>query len=444
MFAHVTVYKMDGRSFGRRVSRTREYLVTEEDVNEVQKCTLAACKAISVSQSPFELKAALDRFHAVVCNVFLDDFDDLSPISFVKDRVFDLLKGDVADFQLKVACTVVLTDILCNSKSLRATMGNEIVCDICRLCIGSDGQLQLELLELIHCLMETGSRETRDAVALVLTTQVLSNLFDKGNFDMRCEIFRILFSFVQFDNIDLSFILDLCVANLYKEEYSLLVLDCLARIVPWFHEIIPVDFDRLLANQNAAILESAFNLMESMSTSGQNVHVTLPTVVRMIGSPGDQDDVQFHAALALHKIIENNEAAALELINSSNVIHDLMGGLGGFTTRVRFHVAWVLLFCASKVTEFRQLIVFIPKNDPVTFATIAKDILDMDHQTLTVMFLQAWDAIFKMSSHIPFIRATFLDQFPGDTIWEYFSFTDPNVDAMAETFLSTWFGIEGE
>ena len=411
-----------------------------DNVDDLRKHVLGGLMAIRASEDDNTLLKNLEKFHKLISDVPLDDLDLVEPLNYLWGRLsVSLSSGDVS---LKCLSAITLTDLICNSELIAAKITPEIAGVVAGHCCKESGASLLDLLELLHWMLECGNKEVRDSVVSVISVDALVTLAE-GNSEICAEVFRVFFSLVRFDGIDPSSIIEFCRKNMHNEQYFEVVLECLSRLVTWYREkpINFVNFDSLLDSSDVNVVQSALQFMTVMTSNGLPVHVTPAKIVHlMIGER--PDDILFHAALALHKLVESDSTVTSTVIDSRDLVRFLMESLSQFPMRVRFHVAWVLLFCASKITEVRQLIGFIPKDQPITFASIAKDILDMENEFLTDMFLIAWDNIFTVSSHIPFIKSVFLEQFPGESIWEYFSFSNAELDEKAEKFLSTWFHVE--
>ena len=408
-----------------------------DNADELRNDVLGGLMAIRASEDDITLLKNLEKFHKLISDVPLDDLDLVEPLEYLWNRLSGCLSS--GDVSLKCLSAITLTDLICNSEVIAAKVTPGVARVVSGHCCKESGAALLDLLELLHWVLECGNREVRDSVVSVLSIDALVSLAG-GSSEICAEVFRVLFSLVRFDGIDPSPIIEFCRKNIHDEQHYEAVLECLSRLVTWYREkpINFVNFDSFLDSSDA---QSTLQFMTVMISNGLPVHVTPAKIVHLM--TGEMpDDLLFYAAFALHKLVESDATVTSTLIDSRDLVRFLMESLSLYPMRARFHVAWVLLFCASRIREVRQLIGFIPKDQPITFASIARDILDMENEVLTDMFLIAWDNIFTVSSHIPFIKSVFLEQFPGESIWDYFSFSNSELDEKAEKFLSTWFHVE--
>jgi hypothetical protein len=155
-------------------------------------------------------------------------------------------------------------------------------------------------------------------------------------------------------------------------------------------------------------------------------------------------DSSTEAAIVVAQICQNREIYSTKILETDMLLV-LMGQIDSLPTEIKFHMCRVLLSVAEASEGAWIDKLLHPPGIPTSFFQCVAIALGFEQQELVWQLIHALDHLFTILISDPealmAVTTEFLRELPGDSIWDDFSFADPELDELADQFVRKWFEV---
>jgi hypothetical protein len=155
-------------------------------------------------------------------------------------------------------------------------------------------------------------------------------------------------------------------------------------------------------------------------------------------------DSSTEAAVAIASICERREIYCARILETDMLLV-LMDQIECLSTEIKFHMCRVMLSVAKACGSTWLDKLLHPPGIQIGFFHCVAIALGFEQQELVWRIILTLDHLFALliddAEALMAVTTEFLQELPGESIWDDFSFADPELDELADQFVRKWFDV---